>query len=111
MAEHTGFFTKALTQTITAIELMSSPEGTTITELIKNLSLTRRSVFRLIKTIEQDLNIPVTVSRDTFGGFATYRIPSSFVETLSHITIPPSITSFRQNILFYLVLTEMKDKI
>jgi len=40
MPKHTGFFTKSLAQIITAIELMASPEGTTIVELAKSLSIT-----------------------------------------------------------------------
>jgi hypothetical protein len=108
MAPYTIFFTKNLTQIITIIECMASPEGTTIVELTKLLSLTRRSVFRLIRTIEHDLNIPVTVSKKAFGGHVTYRLPSSFVEKLSHITIPLSCLSFRQAILFHLIL---KDEI
>jgi hypothetical protein len=112
MPKHTWFFTKALTQTIAAIELMASPEGTTIMGLTKLLSITRRSVFRLLRTIEHDLNIPITVSREVFGGIATYRIPSSFVETLSHISILPSISSLQNNILLYLVFNDdvFKDK-
>jgi hypothetical protein len=65
-AKNSGFFTKALTQTITAIELMASPNGTTIADVTKSLSLTHRSVFRLIKAIEQDLNFPVIVNRLAF---------------------------------------------
>ena len=108
MPKHTGFFTKALTNIITAIELMASPEGTTIEELSKSLSLTRRSVFRLLKTIEHDLNIPIITDRKAFGGVAKYSLVPGLVERLSHIATPSVILSFRQTILFYLIL---KDEI
>jgi hypothetical protein len=108
MPKHTGFFTKTLVKIITAIELMASPEGTTIMELAKSLSLTRRSVFRLLRTIEHDLDIPIITDRKAFGGVATYYIPQGLVEKLSHVAAPSVILSFRQTILFYLIL---KDEI
>ena len=106
MPTHTGFFTKALTQTITAIELMATQKGTTIAELSKSLSLTRRSVFRLIRTIDHDLNIPIIIDRKEFGGPATYRLPPELVERFSHATTPSFILSFRQAILFHLILKD-----
>ena len=108
MPKHTGFFTKALANIITAIELLASPDGTTIMELAKSLSLTRRSVFRLLRTIEHDLNIPIITDRKAFGGVATYRLVPGLVERLSHIATPSVTLSFRQTILFYLIL---KDEI
>ena len=106
MPTNSGFFTKGLIQTLTAIEHMASPEGTTINDLSKRLSITRRPVFRLIRTVEHDLNIPVIVDRKTFGGHATYRIPQELVEKFSQITTPPLILSFRQAILFYLLCND-----
>jgi hypothetical protein len=108
MPKHTGFFTKSLANIINAIELMASPEGTTVAELAKLLSLTRRSVFRLLSTIEHDLNIPIIVDRKAFGGVATYRLVPGLAERMSHIAIPSVTLSFRQTILFYLIL---KDEI
>jgi hypothetical protein len=108
MAKHTGFFTKVLNNIITAFELMASPEGTTIVELAKSLSMTRRSVFRLLRTIERDLNIPIISDRKAFGGVASYRLVPGLVERLSHAAIPSVTLSFRQTILFYLIL---KDEI
>jgi hypothetical protein len=106
MPRHSGFFTKALTQTITAIELMASPNGTTIAELTKRLSLTRRSVFRLIKTIEQDINIPIIINRNVFGGVSTYRLPSGFVERFSHAVTPSLRLSFHKAIMFYMIFED-----
>jgi hypothetical protein len=108
MPTNSGFFTKGLVQTLTAIECMAYPEGTTINDLSKRLSLTRRPVFRLIRTIEHDLKIPVIVDRKTFGGHAAYRIPPELIEKFSKVTTPPLILSFRQAILLYLL---QKDEI
>jgi hypothetical protein len=106
MPKHTGFFTKGLLHTITVIECMASPEGATIEQLTKRLSITRRSVFRLIRTIERDFNIPVIMNRKVFGGPAAYRLPSSFVERFSHMTAPPIALSFNQAVLFYVILKD-----
>jgi hypothetical protein len=106
MPTRTGLFTKSLVQIITVIELMASPEGTTIKELAKFLSLTHRSVFRLIRAIEHDLNIPVIVDRKLYGGVATYHLPPEFVEKFSSKTAPSLILSFRQAVLLYLLLED-----
>jgi len=108
MPRHTGFFTKALANIISAIELIASPEGTTIMELVKSLSLKRRSVFRLLRSIEHDLNIPILTDRKAFRGVAIYRLAPGFLERLSQVTTSSVILSFRQKILFYLIL---KDEI
>lgn len=100
MPTHTGFFTRGLGQTIAVIKLMASPEGTTIEQLAGQLSLTRRSVFRLIRNIEYKLHIPIVVKRDVFGGHATYYLPASFIEKLSNITITNMPLSFDQALLF-----------
>jgi predicted DNA-binding transcriptional regulator YafY len=106
MPAHAGLFTKSLVEIISVIELMASPEGTTINELASSLSLTRRSVFRLIRTIEHDLNIPVIVDRKLYGGVATYRLPPEFVEKFSNKTAPSLILSFRQAVLLHLLLKD-----
>ena len=85
MANGNPFFTKKLSQTLTVIQRMASPKGVTVNELSKCLSLKRLAVFRLIRAMEHELHIPVTRRRETFGGSATYRLPQSFIDSLSHI--------------------------
>jgi hypothetical protein len=106
MPIHTGFFTKRLGHIISAIEQMASPEGATIAGLVKSLSLNRRSVFRLIKSIEHDLNIPVISDRKLFGGVSVYRIPQGLIERLSHTTALSLHLSLRQAVLLYLILED-----
>jgi len=110
MPIRTEFFTKTLTQIIAAIELMASPKGTTIIELVKSLSITRRSVFRLTRTIEHDLNIPIIVDRKVFGGVATYRLPPEIVKRFSQKTTPSLILSFRKSVLFHLIFEDEVSK-
>jgi hypothetical protein len=104
MPIHSGFITKGITHAITAIKCMASPKGTSIEELSGRLSLTRRSVFRLLRTIEHDFHIPVVMSRETFGGTAVYRLPSDFIDRFSHITIPSMALTFDESILFFLLV-------
>ena len=106
MSARHSFIAKSLIHIGNTIEYMASPDGTTVQALSKRLSITRRSVFRLIRAIEHDLNIPVIINRKTFGGVATYRLPLEFVDKLSHITTPPLILSFRQAVLFYLIFND-----
>ena len=105
MPNRTGFFAKSFSQTIVAIEHMASPRGTTIGELTKILSLTRRSVFRLLRTIER-FNIPVTVKREHFGGTASYHLPIAFIKKISSVNIPPVSLRFNQAVLVYLILND-----
>ena len=91
---------------LTVIECMASPNGTTIDELVKSLSIKRRSVFRLIRILERELHIQFDVSKKSFGGTVAYRLPPSFLETLSDINTRPQALSFRQSVLFYLLFDE-----
>ena len=106
MPHQTSFFTKSFSQTIAIIKHMATPEGTTIAELAKMLSLTRRSVFRLIQTIEQELNIPVIISRKGFGSKATYHIPPDFIESFLKPTVLPEKLTITQAVLLYLLSKE-----
>jgi hypothetical protein len=103
MFSNTPVFTKCFLQIIEIIRHMASPEGTTIKELICNLSLTRRSVFRVISIMENDFNIPIIVKRDTFGGLARYFLPKPFVDSFSQITLPKINLSFGEAVTLYLI--------
>jgi hypothetical protein len=98
-----GFFNKKLAQSLAAITLMASPEGTTLEELSRRLSLTRRSVFRLLRTIARDFHIPILVNRKEFGGRASYCLPPVFVNKLSGIVLPALPLTFEQAALVYLL--------
>jgi len=98
-----SFFTKSLSQILTVIRLMASPEGTTLSELTKRLSLTRRSVFHLLRRIETDLHIPVIVTRKGFGGHAKYVLPKSFIERLSQSSLPRIKLTFDEALTIYLL--------
>jgi hypothetical protein len=106
MPDYTKFFTGGLLQVIKAVHYMAQPDGTNIEELCRKLRLTRRSIFRLLKTIEHTLNIPFIVHREAFGGTASYRLPASFIEKLSNISLPPVALTFNQAVFVYLILKD-----
>jgi hypothetical protein len=103
MPANKPFFTKSLFQTLTVIQRMASPEGAAVSDLARSLSLTRRSVFRLIRNIEHKFHIPVIMKRETFGGPATYRLPQHFIDGLSNIKTPPMSLAFDEAALAYLL--------
>jgi hypothetical protein len=107
MSEHTGFFTKNFSHTITAVKYMVSAKGTTIKELSDSLSLNRRSVFRLLRNIEADLHMPVIVKREAFGGMARYYLPESFIESISRIHLPQMDLSIDEAVIVYLLATSV----
>jgi len=91
---------------IKTFEYMTQPNGTSIKELCQKLRITRRTVFRLFNTIENKLNIPIEVIRETFGGKASYKIPSSFIKNFSSIKLPAISLSFNQALLIYILINE-----
>ena len=106
MSKRPCFFNKSFYQSIVTIEKMASPKGTTIAELTKCFSITRRSVFRLLRTIERDLKIPISVKRDKFGGTASYHLPQAFIEKLSDIKLPSLSLNIHQAIKTYLIISD-----
>jgi hypothetical protein len=86
---------------------MQQPNGTSIDELCKELQINRRSVFRLLKTIEQKFHIPFIVHRTSFGGTASYHLSQAFIEKLSNISLPELRLTFNQAVFVYLVLNDI----
>jgi len=82
---------------------MASTNGTTIAELAKSLSITNRSIFRLIRIMEQTYHVPVIVKHNTFGGSATYLLSQSIVDDLSKISIANNY-SLEEAIITYLLI-------
>jgi predicted DNA-binding transcriptional regulator YafY len=106
MSESAKIFSNNFLHIIKIFEYMAQPNGTSIEELCQKLRITRRSVFRLFNTIENKLNIPIEIRRETFGGKASYKIPSSFIKNFSNIKLPAVSLSFNQAILIYILLNE-----
>jgi predicted DNA-binding transcriptional regulator YafY len=77
---------------ITAVNLLSSERGATIKALGESLGISRRSVFRLLQTLEE-LGFPLVDEPSPQGVGKVYRLLESFVLKLPNITLPnPGLT-------------------
>jgi predicted DNA-binding transcriptional regulator YafY len=104
MTNNNEIFSNNFLHIIQILHCMTQPNGTSINELCQKLKITRRSIFRMINMIENKFHIPIEVKRETFGGTATYKVDSSFIEKLSSLTIPKTSLTFEQSLIIYLLL-------
>jgi predicted DNA-binding transcriptional regulator YafY len=72
---------------LSAVTLLSSPQGTTIKGLMKRLGISRRSVFRLIEAMEE-LGFPLIDEQPQPRVEKTYRLMDSYVLKLPNLAIP-----------------------
>lgn len=104
MAYHLDMFNKNLIKIIKAIDLMAGSGGTTIEALEREMDLGRRSVFRLLDTLENELGFPIIRSREDFGGVTTYKLMDRFVTRLSNVSLPKLDLSLQEATLLYFLL-------
>jgi hypothetical protein len=107
MSKITKFISNNVFHILKIFELMKQPNGTSTEELSKELQINRRSVFRLLKIIEQKFSMPFIVSRASFGGAASYHLSPAFIEKLSGICLPELRLTFYQAIFVHLVLNDV----
>jgi len=70
-----------------AVNLLASPQGTTIKGLMDGLNLSRRSVFRLLEALDE-LGFPLIDERPTPRVEKKYRLMESYVLHLPNVAIP-----------------------
>lgn len=104
VAYHLDMFNKNLIKIIKAIDLLAGSGGTTVEELERELDLGRRSVFRLLDTLENELGFPIIRSREEFGGVTTYKLMDRFVTRLSNVSLPRLDLSLQEATLLYFLL-------
>jgi hypothetical protein len=95
---------KNLAKIIQAVDLMASPDGATIERMTEVLGIKRRSVFRLLKTIKQDLRIPVSITSESLDKTAVYRLPEPYLSRLRDKTLSPITLTFSEALLVYSLL-------
>ena len=77
---------------LTAVTLLSTPQGTTIKSLMESLKISRRSTFRLLRALE-DLGFPLVDTQSRPRVEKTYRLLESYVLKLPNISIlDPGLT-------------------
>jgi predicted DNA-binding transcriptional regulator YafY len=72
---------------LSAVTLLSSPQGTTVKGLMKRLGISRRSVFRLLAALEE-LGFPLVDEQPRPGVEKTYRLMDSYILKLPNLAIP-----------------------
>jgi len=72
---------------LSAVRLLSAPQGATIKSLMESLDISRRSVFRLLHAFEE-LGFPLVDDKPQQKEEKTYRLLDSYVLKLPNISIP-----------------------
>jgi len=82
-----------------AVNLLASPQGTTIKGLMDSLNISRRSVFRLLEALEE-LGFPLIDDQPVPKGEKTYRLMESYVLKLPNVAVPtPGFSEPEQTLL------------
>jgi len=78
---------------LSAVRLLSAPQGATINSLMESLGISRRSVFRLLHAFEE-LGFPLVDGKPEQKGEKAYRLLESYVLKLPNVSIPnPGLTA------------------
>jgi len=93
---------------LTAINLLASPAGTTVQDLMDNLGISRRTAFRLLAALEE-LGFPLTDEQPNPTTEKTYRLIGSYVLKLPNMRIPNPGLSAPETELLLSVLDERID--
>jgi predicted DNA-binding transcriptional regulator YafY len=70
-----------------AVNLLASVQGTTVKGMMKELDISRRSVFRLFEALEE-LGFPLIDVQPVPRAEKTYRLMESYVLRLPNVAIP-----------------------
>jgi proteasome accessory factor B len=98
-------YSKNIAKIVKTVEMMADDKGTSIEELEEALAIKRRSIFRLIKTIKENFNLPVAERRVGFGGAARYFLSEDYITQLKNITMPRLSLSLNEAILLDFLFT------
>lgn len=88
-----------------AIELFSKPEGATIRDLQAKLQVDRKSVYRLIRTME-DLGFPLTDDKPPFEREKRWRLEERYLTRLPNLSLPSISLDLKEIIALYMLRSE-----
>ena len=100
-----GYFYAITIKFFKAINLLASPRGTTIKGLMESLNISRRSVFRLLITLEE-LGFPLIDEHVSSRTEKIYRLMESYVVKLPNMTIP-NLFLTREELEFVLTILDL----
>ena len=96
---------KQLGNLLKAIDLLASPNGTTINEMCDELDITRRSVYRLIETLES-MHFPVYDDQTSEDRNKRWRLEPDYVKRMPNMSLPELKLSFAETLSLYLLKGE-----
>ena len=88
-----------------AIDLFSQPEGATIRDLQEKLQVDRKSVYRLIRTME-DLGFPLVDEKPLFEKEKRWRMEERYLTKLPNISLPTISLDLKELFALYLLKGE-----
>jgi len=88
-----------------AIDLLARPDGTTINEMCDELDITRRSVYRLIETLE-NMQFPVYDDKNPADRNKRWRLEPEYVKRMPNMSLPELKLSFAETLSLYLLKGE-----
>jgi predicted DNA-binding transcriptional regulator YafY len=97
---------KNLVKLLKAIDLLSCQNGTSISEIGQNLEIDRRSVYRLIRMIE-DLGFPLYNEKVPFEKEKRWKLGESFLAKLPNMNIPNVQLTIIETFSLYLLKSQI----
>jgi len=85
-----------------AVDLLAKPSGTTINEMVEELQITKRTVYRIMQIIE-NLGFPVYDDEISLGKIKTYRLDESYLKKLPNMSIPDMNLTLSEIISLYML--------
>jgi predicted DNA-binding transcriptional regulator YafY len=96
---------KRLTKYIKALEVLSRPGGTTIKELSESLDVGRRSIYRLIETLEE-LGVPLYDETQPLEKEKRWKVEERYAKKLRMVSAPPVQLTLAEIVALYLLKCE-----
>lgn len=93
---------KQLIQFLSAVDALSRPNGVTIRELMEVLGVSRRSVERLLSSLEQ-MQIPLYSEKPDNEREKRWLLVPSYVKKLPNLTVPNLGLTYAEGICLYLL--------
>lgn len=83
---------------------LTNPCGTTVKALEDELGVSRRTIYRSISTLTDDLNLPITSVRHSYGGETVYKLDPSYTIRLKSLCLPRLTFSRTEAAILHLLL-------
>jgi len=101
-----NMFERNLVKLLKAINLLAKPLGCSIKELATSLLISRRSVYRLLDTL-QELNFPIYDEKLAFSREKRWKLEESYLKKLPNIDIPRITFSANEIIFLHYLLSKV----